>query len=81
MYFEPFNHLSNTSSGKQALVGDHAGKYLERAANIWKITKGPDLKKQDGAYGNYFNKYSTTRRISRHLFTGQVLNRMGRLGT
>jgi len=32
--------------GKQVWIGEHVGKYLESAANTWKITKDPDLKKQ-----------------------------------
>lgn len=32
--------------GKQRWIGEHAGKYLDAAANTWTITKNPELKKQ-----------------------------------
>lgn len=32
--------------GNQYWVGEHVGKYLETACNVWKLTKNPAIKKQ-----------------------------------
>jgi DUF1680 family protein len=32
--------------GKQDWIGEHVGKYLETACNVWQYTHNPDLKKQ-----------------------------------